>query len=200
MKSLKLLDYWLQQIEAAEINRMQDISAKTSNEIYEMVFDIEMRISECYVHMSDNDKVECYTNLAIVHVKKVTVTATRVSLIYYGLIMKLLSLYRQSKYIDCKTLCEECYNLVTEVFNPIHELVLKAASILIKTFIKLGEFYEAERYSRIYYEASSCMCICMNVDIDVYVYILCYIDSIHKFIYMCMLVSYYVSVVLYHNL
>jgi hypothetical protein len=52
-----------------------------------------------------------------------------------------------------KSIREEAYMHVNETYNPEHPLVLEAAGQLIGTLLNLGDFYNAERFARICYDA-----------------------------------------------
>lgn len=58
---------------------------------------------------------------------------------------------RQGNLSDALTFAEECYNLVVEVYDPVHPQVQQAAGMLIYILITQGDLYNAERYAEITY-------------------------------------------------
>jgi tetratricopeptide (TPR) repeat protein len=58
---------------------------------------------------------------------------------------------RQGNLLDALTFAEECYNLVVEVYDPVHPQVQEAAGELIDILIKKGDLFDAERYAQVTY-------------------------------------------------
>jgi tetratricopeptide (TPR) repeat protein len=57
----------------------------------------------------------------------------------------------QHNLYDAVNFAEEAYNLVVEVYDPVHPQVQEAAGVLITILIEKGDLFDAERYAQVTY-------------------------------------------------
>jgi hypothetical protein len=55
--------------------------------------------------------------------------------------------HRMGHLTEAKSLREETYIYLSEIYNPEHLLVLKAGGKLIEILIDTGNYYDAERFA-----------------------------------------------------
>jgi tetratricopeptide (TPR) repeat protein len=158
-KSLFVLEPWRTQIDLEKRNRTDQLDQKMINNINYKLSHNESTLSDIHTLLNEYDKAEEYYYMAILHAGKITEKSSRVELLYYAMIIRGKNLRVQANFDDthvalnkAKAVFEEAYIIVSEAYSLGNPMTLEAANLLISCLIELGEFYDAERYSRMCYE------------------------------------------------
>lgn len=153
-KALAILEPWRLQIDLSEKERIHVLEEQQIDHLFALLSEMEHRLGNAYGQLQDMDKAEHYCKLSIKHAKQITggdnvVNIQRV----FNLLSFLGTVYRVNSRPEVKALREEAYIYVSEAYNPEHPLVLEAAGQLIMTLGDIVDYYDAERFARICYEA-----------------------------------------------
>jgi hypothetical protein len=158
-KSLFLLEPWRTQIDLEKRNRTDQLDRGMINNIYYKLSISETVLSDMHDCLNEYDKAEKYHDMAILHGGQVTVKSCRIQILYSAMRTRGQNLRYQATFDDsnvtlnkAKAVFEEAYILVSEAYSLDNPMALEAADCLNKCLIELGEFYDAERYSRMSYE------------------------------------------------
>jgi tetratricopeptide (TPR) repeat protein len=158
-KSLFLLEPWRTQIDLEKRNRTDQLDRGMINNIYYKLSISETVLSDMHDCLNEYDKAEKYHDMAILHGGQVTVKSCRIQILYSAMRTRGQNLRYQATFDDsnvtlnkAKAVFEEAYIIVSEAYSLGNPMTLEAANLLISCLIELGEFYDAERYSRMCYE------------------------------------------------
>jgi tetratricopeptide (TPR) repeat protein len=120
-----------------------------------MLSNTEANLSASYEKLDDWEKAAYYQKQAIMHAKQTEdgEDDNKIRKVY-GYLNGLVRLHQTMGQSDeRKVIGEEAYICVYEVYDPKHPLVLEAGGKLIEILSHTGDYYDAERFARICYEA-----------------------------------------------
>jgi hypothetical protein len=110
-------------------------------------------LSVSYALIHDWDKATYCQEQSILHAKQLNDREDKIKKVF-DYLSHLGEIYsNMGKLPEAKAVGEEAYLHVSEVDNPEHPLVLEAGGKLIEMLNATGDFYDAERFARVCYEA-----------------------------------------------
>jgi tetratricopeptide (TPR) repeat protein len=110
-------------------------------------------LSVSYKDVKDWDKAIHYQEQSILHAKLMKDGEKKIKKVY-DYLSRLANLYHHmGKLTEAKTVREEAYMYVNATYDPEHPLVLEAGGYLIEILNETGNYYDAERFARVCYEA-----------------------------------------------
>lgn len=154
-KSLSLLEPWRIQIDlerSCPIKSLHELDNIDINHIYYKLSYSEIYSSEVHNRLNNYDEASKHCEIAFSHASHVTCKEEREVILYEILIRKGNNLTSQTKYNEAISVYEELYNMVIEIHDLDHPLVLTAANLMIDCLNSMGRCKEAEGFARISYE------------------------------------------------
>jgi tetratricopeptide (TPR) repeat protein len=109
---------------------------------------LERRMAHFAMNRGQFDVSEGHCHRCLVNSRRLGVEGEdKTTLIYSALCVYIQLRQFQGDYSGAETFAEEAYNLVVDVYNPVHPQVQQAAGYLIDCLIKKDDLSNAERYA-----------------------------------------------------
>jgi hypothetical protein len=158
-QSLSILNPWMINLDSDSSNitgslSKDQIEKQIEKLLHELIY-MEQNMSTVTENRRQYDAAEEHCQRCLVYSRRFEMEGEK----KITSIFKALQTYcglreQQGNYSDALTFAEECYNLVVEVYDPVHPQVpqvQEAAGILINILIMKGDLYDAERYAQVTY-------------------------------------------------
>jgi tetratricopeptide (TPR) repeat protein len=147
------LKLWIDQIGLSERERIDFLDEEKIETLLMLKSRTEHSLSACHANLKDFDKAHHHCDQSISYAKQMKEGEEKRKWVYETLVSKGGLYYQMCNFNDAKVAMEEAYIYIAEIHNPEHPLVLQAADELIQTLSQTGDYYDAERFARICYEA-----------------------------------------------
>lgn len=109
-------------------------------------------MGESFYRLLEYEKALDYADMAASHATGMMMGERRNELLSQALVLKAQIFYGKIEYSESRIVHEEVYDLLAIEYNPTRPSVLRAAVRLLQELVLLGEYEDAERYSRFCYE------------------------------------------------
>jgi hypothetical protein len=147
------LELWINQIGLSEGERIDFLDEEKIQILLTTVSWTEQSFSLCHTNLSDFNKAHHHCDQSIYYAKQLKEGEEKRKWVYDTLIWKGDLYYQLCSFNVAKVAMEEAYIYVSEIYNPEHPLVLEAADKLIQALGQTHDYYDAEWFARICYEA-----------------------------------------------
>lgn len=137
--SVHLLDFWMAQIDLEASKRIESLDEAKIEKTFLLISECLKGLGNCYHITHDFEQGAHYFDRAVHYAKRMNMGEFRTKCLYRIFIIQSKNLDYLSRFTEAKEVCVECYNMLAMTFNPVHYMVLKAASCLISVLIQLKE-------------------------------------------------------------
>jgi tetratricopeptide (TPR) repeat protein len=112
----------------------------------------EGRMASLTMERNQFDEAEEHCQRCLVSSRRFEVEGEMKTTLIFEALSRYVSLRsRQGNNSGSVEFAEEAYNFVVEAYDPVHPQVQQAANLLIESLIRVGNFYDAERYAEVTY-------------------------------------------------
>jgi hypothetical protein len=152
-QSFRFFDPRFLDIESNTHNPIEGFSMDQMNENLEMLFRLEGKLAFITIMRGHFDTAEGHCQRCLTYSRSYRIEGEdKTSFVSTALIAYCDLRERQGKYLDALKFAEECYNLLAEAYSPKDLHVQKAALILTRITIKIGNLCDGERFAKTSYE------------------------------------------------
>jgi tetratricopeptide (TPR) repeat protein len=149
-KSIEILEFWILQIGLNERERAYVLTVEKIDCLFDLMSLTEFHLGLNYRELKDMDKALHYSEQSVYHAKQMKEGEIKTKRVFDALNNLSETYSIVGKIAELKAVTEEAYTSVSEIYNPEHPLVLKAGGNLIEILCMTGDFYDAERFARMY--------------------------------------------------
>jgi tetratricopeptide (TPR) repeat protein len=147
-RSLDILSPWMVIIDSDSKNCFNSLDSKKIDYLLKKSSVIEQYISSVYRNRGQFNVAEGHCYRCLVNSRRLALEGEdKTTYILEALINYIKLRQHQGDFPGAVTFAEEAYNLVVDVYNPVHPQVQEAASYLIDCLIKKGDLSNAERFA-----------------------------------------------------
>jgi hypothetical protein len=140
-KSLNILSPWLVIIDTDATNQSNSLSVEQIDHLLVTSSCLERQMAIVAMKRNQFDVSEGYCHRCLVHSKRIGVEGEEKTTSILLALRTYISLRQhQGHYSSAVSFAEEAYNLVVDVYDPVHPQVQEAAGYLIDSLISKGDF------------------------------------------------------------
>jgi hypothetical protein len=147
-RSLQILSPWMVIIDSDATNQSNSLSFQQMNFLLERSFIIERTMASVAMNRNQFDVAEGHCHRCLVNSKRIGLEGKdRTTCIFHSLEVYTNLRQHQGDFSGAVIFAEEAYNLVVDVYDPVHPQVQEAAVRLIECLLGKGDLLNADRFA-----------------------------------------------------
>jgi tetratricopeptide (TPR) repeat protein len=151
-RSLSILNPWVINLDSGSSNGIDSLSKDQVNKLLDELIYTEQNMAKVTGNRRQFDVMEGHCQRCLVYSRRYELEGEEKTTSIFDALRAYVTLRQhQGNLSDALTFAEECYNLVVEVYDPVHPQVQEAAGVLIHILISKDDLYDAERYAQVTY-------------------------------------------------
>jgi hypothetical protein len=151
-KIISLLSPWYIHLESDSSDENNYLNIDQKRKLLDIAYFAERRMAVLTTERNQFDVAEVHCQRCLVYSRRLEEEEKRkTTLIFEALHKYVILRSRQGNYSGAVEFAEEAYNFVVEAYDPVHPIVQEAANLLIDKLLRVGNFYDAERFAEVTY-------------------------------------------------